>query len=365
MELIEILLTLPIWVDIGVSLFIFIFFLVLRKLFTKYVFKIILKLAKKSPTSFFTNIFIAFEKPLRWFFVFLGLYLAIVTLPYEHGYEERIIQIYRTLIIILITTGLYNLTAASSFLFENIGDRLHVEVDRILIPFLSKVLRFVVVALSLSVIAQEWKFDINGFVAGLGLGGLALAFAAQEMIEDFFGGIVIMTEKPFTKGDWIKTKDVEGIVEEINFRSTRIRAFRQALVTVPNSTLANTAILNWSKMGKRQISFHLGVTLDTPKNKLHSFIKKIEELLRNHPEIDQETIFVHFDGFNKSSLDIFLYFFTKTTVWGEYLEVKEDINLKILDLTQTEGISIAFPSRSIYIESKPKQKEDTTLDLQN
>lgn len=356
MELIEILISLPIWVDIGVSFFIFIFFLLLRKLFTKYVFRLMLRVAKKSPTAVLTNIFLAFEKPLRWFFVFLGLYLAILNLPYEHGFEDRIIQIYRTLIIILITSGLYNFSSASSLFFEKMGSKLHVEVDKILLPILSKTLRFIIVAIAISIIAQEWEYDINGFVAGLGLGGLALAFAAQEIIEDFFGGIVIMTEKPFTKGDWILTKDVEGTVEEINFRSTRIRAFRQALVTVPNSKLANTAILNWTKMGKRQITFHLGVTLDTPKNKLQSCIKEIDQLLKNHPEIHQETIFVHFDGFNKNSLDIFLYFFTKTTVWGEYLAVKEDVNLKILEIMKNEGVQIAFPSRSIYIESVPKGK---------
>ncbi|RXI98584.1 mechanosensitive ion channel family protein [Anaerobacillus alkaliphilus] len=360
MELIEILLSLPIWVDIGVSVFIFVFFLLLRKLFTKYVFRLIIRMSKKSPTALFTNVFLAFEKPLRWFFVFLGLYLAINALPYEHGFEARITQMYRTLIIVLITSGLYNLASTSSPIFEKVGKKLHLEVDKILIPVLSKLLRFLIVAISLSVIAQEWNFDINGFVAGLGLGGLALAFAAQEMIEDFFGGIIIMTEKPFTIGDWIKTKDVEGTVEEISFRSTRIRAFRQAVVTVPNSTLANTAILNWTKMGKRQITFHLGVTKSTSKAKLEAVIKEIELTLRSHPDIHQETIFVRFDGFNQNSLDIFLYFFTKTTVWGEYLGVKEDINLRILEILQKEGVTVAFPTRTLYVESKPQKKEVVT-----
>ncbi|WP_261177323.1 mechanosensitive ion channel family protein [Anaerobacillus sp. CMMVII] len=319
-------------------------------------------MAKKSPTAFFTTIFVAFEKPLRWFFVLLGLYLAIINLPYDHGYEAQVIQVYRTLLIVLITSGLYNLASSTSLLFEKFGEKLHVEVDKILIPIFSRILRFFIVAISLSVIAQEWNYDINGFVAGLGLGGLALAFAAQEMIEDFFGGFIIMTEKPFTIGDWIKTKDVEGTVEEINFRSTRIRAFRQSIVTVPNSALANTAILNWTKMGKRQITFHIGVALGTTKNQLKSCITEIDQLLKSHPEIHQETIFVRFDGFNKSSLDIFLYFFTKTTDWGEYLAVKEDINLKILEILQKQGVSIAFPSRSIYIEKNANKKPEAIVE---
>ncbi|OIJ12448.1 mechanosensitive ion channel protein [Anaerobacillus alkalilacustris] len=351
MEIINLLISLPIWVDVGISFFIFMFFLLLRKLFTKYVYKLIIKVAKKSPSDFFINLFVAFEKPLRWFFVLIGLYIAIINLPYNHGFEEQIIKIYRTMLIVLITSGLYNLAATSSPIFEKVSEKLHIEVDRILIPILSKILRFFIVALSLSIITQEWGFDINGFVAGLGLGGLAIAFAAQETVENFFGGIVIMTEKPFTKGDWIKTSIVEGTVEEINFRSTKIRVFRQALVTVPNSSLANEAILNWSRMGKRQISFHLGLKLNTPRRKLEKCMDEIEKILRNHDDIHQETIFVHFEGFSESSLDIFLYFFTKSTVWGEYLEVKESVNFKILEILQREGVAVAFPSRSFYIET--------------
>lgn len=352
MELIELLIDHSIWVDIGLALFIFTFFLLLRKLFTKYVFHIVLKLAKKSPTPFFTNCFLAFEKPLRCFFVFLGLYLAVMHLPIGHGYEEVIGKLYRTLIVVLITAGIYNLAGSSSPLFEKMGERFRVEVDKIVIPIISKTLRFFIIAISFSIIAQEWEYDINGFIAGLGLGGLAIAFAAQEMIEDFFAGIIIMTEKPFSKGDWIKTKDVEGTVEEINFRSTKIRAFRQAQVTVPNSTLANTAILNWTKMGKRQITFHLDVSKTTTKKKLQTVIEKIGQMLKNHEDIHQETIFVHFDAIHHSSYVIFLYFFSKTTVYGEYLQVREDVNLHILDILQKEGVSVALPSRSIYIESQ-------------
>jgi len=143
---------------------------------------------------------------------------------------------------------------------------------------------------------------------------------------------------------------VEGTVEDITFRSTKIRTFAQALVTVPNSSLANEPITNWSRMGKRRITFHLGVTYSTTRDKLEKCVKSIRKMLEEHPGIHKETIFVNFERFNDSSLDIFMYFFTNTTNWGEYLNVREDVNFRIMEILEQEGVSVAFPSRSIYIE---------------
>lgn len=345
------------WEDIGIALGILIIFHVFRKIFTKYIYKILLRLAKKTPTEILTNIFVAFEGPLRLFFVGIGFYIALMYLPLEQKTNELIVQIYRSFIIYLIGYGLFNLSAASSVIFQKIGSKFDIEVDEILLPFLSKLVRVIIIALMISIIAGEWGYDVNGFVAGLGLGGLAFALAAKDAIANLFGGVIIITEKPFSIGDWIKTPSVEGTVEDITFRSTKVRTFAQAVVTVPNSTLSNEPITNWTKMGKRRVSFHLGVTYSTPKEKLENCVTKINEMLRRHSDIDQETIFVHFDVFNDSSLDIFLYFFTNTTVWGQFLAVKEDVNFKIMEILEEEGVSVAFPSRSIYIEKEPLKGE--------
>src|SRR5699024_2676243 len=171
---------------------------------------------------------------------------------------------------------------------------------------------------SLSIIAQVFGYPVNGFVAGLGLGGLAFSLAAQDALANLFGGFVIITERPFTIDDWILTPSVEGTVEDITFRSTKVRTFAQALVTVPNSTLANEPITNWSKMGKRQIAFDLRVTYDSPVVKIKEVVKKIETLLKTHDGIHQETIFVKLNEFKENGADIMLYFFTKTTAWDEY-----------------------------------------------
>lgn len=143
----------------------------------------------------------------------LGLFLAIEYSPFLDGQMDIVKKLYRSLIVALIAWGLCNLTSASSFLFHKVNQRFELDMDDILAPFLSKVLRFVILALSVSVIAQEFNYDVNGFVAGLGLGGLAFALAAKDTISNFFGGIIIITEKPFTIGDWVETSSVTGALK--------------------------------------------------------------------------------------------------------------------------------------------------------
>ncbi|OEF99990.1 mechanosensitive ion channel protein [Vulcanibacillus modesticaldus] len=339
-----------------IAFVIFLFFLFLRKIFTRYLFNLFLKMTKKTKTDVDEIFLMAFQRPLRLFIVIFGLYLSLSYLPLSSGYDVISLKIFRSAIIILLAWGTANLSNSTQLWIEWLGKRYNLEIDKILIPFFSKVLKFIIIALTISIVAQEWNYDVNGLIAGLGLGGLAFALAAKDAVGNIFGGIVIITEKPFTLGDWIETPSVEGTVEDITFRSTKIRTFAQSLVTIPNSTLANEPITNWSKMGKRRITFYLGITYDTPREKIETVVKRIREMLETHPEIHQETIFVRFDKFSESSLDIFLYFFTKTTNWGEWLRVKEDCNLKILKILEGENVSIAFPSRSIYLETPIKQE---------
>jgi len=338
-----------IWGQLVVSLVVFFIFLFIRKVFIRYVFRTILNLTRRIETDLDRKILDAMEVPLRSFIVFLGLYISLSILPLPDYYEFLLLRLFRASIIVVIAWAFYNL--ASTYLFDELSKKLGISLDQILIPFLTKVFRFIIIALAISVIAQEWGYDISGFIAGLGLGGLAVAFAAKDAIANIFGGVIIITEKPFTIGDWIMTPSVEGTVEDITFRSTKVRTFADSLVTAPNSTLANEPITNWTKMGRRRIVFHLGVTYTTPKEKLETCVRRINEMLTNHPEVHKRTVFARFDSYGESSLNIFIYFFTVTTVWGEYLRVKEDTNFKIMEILQEEGVQVAFPSRSVYFET--------------
>ncbi|WP_296863504.1 mechanosensitive ion channel family protein [Thermosyntropha sp.] len=336
-----------------VAFFIFLFFIILRHIFTHYIFPQVLKIADKTDTYLDEKVLDAFERPLRILFIVLGIFFALRYLPLPESYDIILVKLLRTSLIIIVAWGLYNLTGSHSSFTEEV--KTIWKIDYTIIQFFSKVFRVLIVIIALLVLAEEWDYDVDGFIAGLGLGGLAFALAAKDALANIFGGMVIIIDKPFAVGDWIKTPSLEGTVEEISFRSTRIRAFDQALITMPNSKLAEEPITNFTRMGKRRIKFYLGVTYDTPPDKMRIVIEKIKTMLINHPEVHPETIIVSFEHFSESSLDIMLWFFTKTTIFEEYLSVRQDINLKIMDILEEEGVSMAFPSRSIYIETVPDE----------
>lgn len=169
----------------------------------------------------------------------------------------------------------------------------------------------------------------------------------------FFGGLVIIFEKPFELGDWISTASLEGSVEDITFRSTKIRTLANALTVVPNSKLCGEPITNWTRMKMRLAQFTLGLTYGTPKRTVEAVTNRVRAMLENHPGVHSETVQVRLSEFADSSIDIAVQFYTKTTDIVEYRAVKEDVNLRIMDIMAGEGASFAFPSRSIYIENAP------------
>ena len=340
------------WTDIGIALIILLLFLWFRKIFATYILKFVLRIVQKSPSELLQQFFYAFERPLRWLFVVIGVYVAVGFFPYISQSNELFVQFIRISQIVLIAWGFNNLAANSKQLFEHLSEKTKFKIDDILIPFISRGVQVVVFAISVIIIVEEFGYNISGFIAGLGLGGLAFALAAQDALKNLFGGVVIITEKPFDLGDWIATPSVEGTVEDISFRSTKVRTFAHALVVVPNSTLADQPITNWSEMGKRRINFNLGVEYDTPREKLQRVVDRIKHLLLNHEDIHQETIFVTFDEYGENSLDIMLYFFTKTTVWGEYLDVKQEMNFRIMQILEEEGVKVALPTRTVQIDEK-------------
>ncbi|MDY6826732.1 MAG: mechanosensitive ion channel family protein [Bacillota bacterium] len=343
-----------IWWQLGTAGFIVLLAFLARGLFTFFIFRTILRMAEKTKTAIDEAILLAFENPLKKLILVIGFYIALLSLPLGPAVDAVIGNIFRSLLIVFIAAGFYNLVGGDAY--HKLSEKLSVE--KTVAGFATKALRFIIIALAVAIIAQEWDYDVNGFIAGLGLGGLAVALAAKDALANIFGGLVILLDKPFAVGDWISSPSVEGTVEEMGFRSTRVRTFANAQVTVPNASLANDPITNWTRMQKRRISFHLGVTYNTSRQKLQRCIDRIRTMLARHPKVHPETIFACFDEFNDSSLDIFIYFFTKTTEWGKHLAVKEEINFKIMAILEEEGVSVAFPSQSVYFENRLAVTED-------
>ncbi len=334
-----------------------------RGLLTKAVFTVARRFTARTATSFDDNVLDILFPPVRFLFIPLAVWAAAAILAVPEDAATVFDHLIRSLIIIAVVWAAYRAATGITDYLEPLVARTETRIDDHLLPIVRKAIRFLVVVLGVVTLIQEWGYDVGAILAGLGLGGLAFALAARDTVSNLFGCVMILTDRPFNIGDWIKTPSVEGTVEEIGFRSTKVRTFAQALVTVPNATLANESIVNWSRMGKRRITFTLGVTYGTSRRQMEACLKNIDTMLREHPAVHEQTIFVQFDGFGDSSLNIFIYFFTKTTVWGEYLAVRTEINLKILKILEDLGVSCAFPSRSLYVESTPAA--DETLRLLN
>jgi len=330
--------------DAFIALVIIIGFLLLEELLNLVIFKWVSKLLRKTNNETMDNMVRAFRKPIRAFVIILGVYMTLRFLPFSVRTDLTFLILFRSLMIIIVCWGFYRFSGADSLISEDLKRR--ISIDPILIPMLSKVLRFIIVALAIVLIANEWGFNVNGFVAGLGLGGLAFALAAKDMLANIFAGIVILLEKPFTIGERISAGKAQGVVEDISFRSTRIRATDQSLITVPNSLLGNEAIINLSRMNSRKVSFYLGLVPDTEGLKVQKLVERIREMLESYSGLQPGNSKVSFDAFNANSLDILITYYTITTSGDELQGIKQDINLRIRDIVAGEGIALAVPNQS-------------------
>ena len=238
------------------------------------------------------------------------------------------------------------------------GERIFVEGEKVVDPTtvdaISKLLKVSVIIISTLVVLQTLGFSISGVVAFGGIGGMAVGFAAKDLLANFFGGLTIYLDRPFAVGDWIRSpdRDIEGTVENIGWRLTRIRTFDKRPLYVPNSVFTTVAVENPSRMLNRRINETIGIRYDDA-GKMEAIVRKVKDMLMNHPEIDtNRTLIVNFNAFAPSSLDFFIYTFTKTTNWVHFHKVKQDVMLKIIDIIEKEGAESAFPTSTLHLADK-------------
>lgn len=338
--------------DIAIALGIFFFFLLLRTLFCKTILISLKAFVGKTKTTLDDKMLNAIEEPLKFSFVLFGFYVAKQWLKLDtiNLFLDKLIYSFASVLIFWV---LYRLISEFKTIFGAFSSRFGNKMSKDIENFIIKTLRTIVIVLGLMTFLQAWGINVSAFIASLGLGGLAFALAAKDTAANLFGSLVLFTDRPFKIGDWIQANEVEGVVEDIGIRSTKVRTFAQALITVPNATVANAAITNWTRMGKRRIRMSLGLTYSTTTEQMEAILGQIRDYLSNNEAIHPETIMIYFDEFGPSSLNIFCYFFTKTTVWSEYLAVRESVNLELMRIVEKSGAAFAFPTQTLHVESLP------------
>jgi len=294
-------------------------------------------------------------KPAEWLILVLGLFMTVHLLnpPIETfplvplaNFAGRVISI------VLGAWFMWRLIDGFGAYFSARAAQSTSALDDQLVPFITKTLKIFLILTGVLVAAQNMGYSVSGLIASLGIGGIAVAMAAKDTLSNIFGSVMLLVDRPFTIGNWIKTGEFEGVVEEIGFRSTRIRTFDKTLVNVPNSLLANMVIDNIDARPKRRVKMRIGITYDTPPAKMKKAIAGIEEILKQHIGVDQEFSLVKFDEFEDSSLSIFLYYFTNTTHWAEYLQIRQEVNMQMMELLESLQLEFAFPSRSVYLHQE-------------
>lgn len=328
--------------------------LTLKRVFAHLFGKIAFPFAAKTETIFDDLFLSAINKPLELLFVIAGFWVGvqILQLPAEPVNASRFAYgVLKLLITFDVAWALYNLVNLVEIWMSQWVSSSESELDDHLLPFVRKFLRIGIVIIAALIAIQNLGFSIAGLIASLGIGGLAVALAAQDTLANVFGSFMIIADRPFHIGDLIKYDSVEGKVEEVGFRSTRIRTIDRSLVSVPNRLVANSCINNLTRMTERRVKITLSLTYDTTPAQLRQAVESVRALLAARADLDQTSTLVYFNEFGASSLDILVQYFTLTTAMPEHLAIREEIGLQIMDELERLGLKFAFPSRTVYLHN--------------
>ncbi len=328
----------------------FLFFLLLRTLFSSLIVASLLHITARTKTSLDDMIVRELREPLRFFFIILGLRVFFQLIFRETHWVKMILDAMTIYTVFWILYAITPAIKASLYRYSHTNDHLSYELSN----FLIRIIRILIVILGLMAILYNFGINVTAFFASLGIGGLALALAAKDTAANLFGSIALLVDRSVKVGEWIKVAGVEGTVEDIGMRTTKIRTFEKSIIAIPNAIVASSPIENYSRRGIRRIKMFIGLTYDTSRKTMAAIVTDLRTLLNHHPDIAQDQAkLVNFRDFNASDLGIMIYTFASSSDWQTYLNIREDINLKIMEIVERHGASFAFPSQSLYVESLP------------
>jgi len=348
-ELIQNITTVQI-MDVAIAIGILLFFRIFASSFAY----IIIRMFKRKERKVKNIKESAFYNPLKVFFIILGFYLAVVFLKKPFNITNEVMDIaYKGFIIIstiAFAKGLAKSFTPKSSIYKKMKEKTSKDVEDSMFDFALKIIRGVIYIIAGFIVITALGIRLDGLIAGLGVGGVILTLAAQDTAKNLFAGLTVFLDKPFIVGDWIQIDTFEGTVEDITFRTTRIRTFENSLVNIPNAMISNTSIINWSKMEKRRYKTNLCVELDTPLEKLEKFKTRIEDMLQEREAIDDDSIVVKFDNITENGLNVLICSYTNSVDYTSYIEQREEINYKIMKILEEENIQLAYHTQTIHIK---------------
>lgn len=311
----------------------------------------LVKLGKK---EFANKIIHPVAKPLSLFLVFwlASVLVLAIQLPID-TYYKYIPLILRACLPVFATMVAYYLVDLLAEYFKKLAAKTDTTLDDQLVPLVRKALKTFVVIIGVFYTLYNLNVDIIPLLTGLSIGGLAFALAAQDTIKNFFGSFMIFVDKPFQIGDWITTGDIDGTVEEVGFRSTRVRTFRNSVVYVPNGILADSTIDNHGLRVYRRFYTKLALTYDTPPRLIQVFVEGLKKIVLDHPKTRNENFHIYMNDMGAHSLDVMFYIFFAVPTWGDELKARHEVILSIIKLAEDLEVRFAFPTQTLHIETMP------------
>lgn len=305
------------------------------------------------------NYILPVAKPLSLFVVFLFVRLLVPVLQLPAWVTSYLIKAVDAALPLFATIFFYKLVDVLSAYMEKLARQSENTLDDQLVPLVRKILKTFVIVVGIIAILKGFRFDIWPLLTGLSIGGLAFALAAQDTLKNLFGSLMIFVDRPFQIGDWITSGDIDGTVEEVGFRSTRVRTFRDSVMYVPNSIISNSNVDNHGKRNYRRFYTKLSVTYDTPSKLIEVFVKGMERIVLAHPETRKDYYNIFLNDYAASSLDIMLYIFFAVPTWTDELRCRQEIMLEVNKLAEHLGVRFAFPTQTLMIEQLPGQQSLT------
>ncbi len=344
--------------DIIVSLVIFLLFYLLRRLIARFILNRLSRIVSKTSNQIDDAIIEVLDGPLKFLPVVIGFFIASSYLDISENNQDFLDLLNRSLITIFIFWLLHQLIIPFSFVIKNFESK----ISKPLVDWTLKGLKILVIVLGAVAILELWGIRVGPVIAGLGLFGVAVALGAQDLFKNLISGIMILMEKRFTVGDVILVSgEVEGVVEQIGFRSTLVRRFDSTPVMVPNYKFAEQSVTNYTRRHHRRIRWLVGLEYRTTIDQLKNIRSEIEYLIKNENDFaknENANFYVRIDSFSDSSIDMLVQVFTLTNDWGEYLKIKENLAVKIIEIVEKNKAGFAFPSQSLYIETYPNDKPE-------
>ena len=336
--------------QILVGLGIFLLFLIFRGLISRLIIKKLEIISKRTTNKLDDTFVKSMMGPARFLPIVLGVFFASYYMSFSDDMRDFVDNLNRTLITILIFRIIHQIIEPISYILSGLDKIL----TRELIGWIIKSLKILIFILGAAAVLELWGIKIGPIIAGLGLFGVAVALGAQDLFKNLISGILVLVEKRFRMGDWIRVDGIiEGVVEKIGFRSTVIRKFDKSLAIIPNFQFAENAVINVSQTTNWLISWIITLQYDTTVDQLKTIRNQIEEHINKSEDFDQSIgVAVRVDKFADSSIDMYVRCFSKTNSWNEWLKVKENLALSIKQIVETNKASFAFPSQSIYVEKK-------------